>query len=245
MRKFGLIGEHLPHSFSGRYFAAKFEREGIAECEYSLYELPDIEGVLPLLDPVSGLEGFNITIPYKRDIMRYLDELSPEAAAVGAVNCVRRCGDRLVGYNTDIIGLKDSMVEFLGDARPAQALILGTGGAASAVEYVLRELGVAYSVVSRRSAEGRITYADVTAEVVAANQLIVNATPLGTYPDVESSPDLPYSQITSDHYLFDLVYNPPLTKFLEQGQSHGASICNGEAMLVGQAEAAWRIWNSR
>ncbi len=243
MRKFGLIGEHLPHSFSGKYFAAKFEREGIEGCEYSLYELPTIEAVEPLLDPEDGVEGFNITIPYKREIMRYLDALSPEAEAVGAVNCVKRSGDKLVGYNTDIIGLKDSMVKFLDGNRPKRALILGTGGAASAVEYVMKELGIEYTVVSRRGGEGRITYNDLTDSIIADNTLIINATPLGTYPDVESAPELPYRAITEGHYLFDLVYNPPLTKFLNLGKEQGATICNGEAMLVGQAEAAWKIWN--
>ncbi len=244
MRKFGLIGKHLPHSFSGRYFAEKFDREGITGCEYSLYELPSIEGVEPLLDHIDGLEGFNITIPYKRDIMRYLDSLSVEAEAVGAVNCVKREGDKLVGHNTDIIGLYNSLSNFLGDFRPSHALILGTGGAASAAEYVLNRLGVEYKIVSRQGGEGRLTYEDVTPEVVADNHLIINATPLGTFPNIETAPALPYSSITSSHYLFDMVYNPPLTKFLSRGEARGAAICNGEAMLVGQAEAAWQIWNS-
>lgn len=245
MRKFGLIGEHLPHSFSGHYFAAKFEREGITNCEYSLYELAQIEDVKPLLHPTDGLEGFNITIPYKRDIIQYLDVLSPEAKAVGAVNCVKRVDDKLIGYNTDIIGLYDSMVTFLDGAQPSHALILGTGGAASAVEYVMQQLNIAYKVVSRSKGEGRITYSELTPDIVATTPLIINATPLGTFPDVESAPDLPYQSLTPSHYLFDLVYNPPLTQFLKRGKERGAKICNGEAMLIGQAEAAWKIWNNR
>ncbi|MFR9672325.1 MAG: shikimate dehydrogenase [Rikenellaceae bacterium] len=247
MRKFGLIGEHLPHSFSGRYFASKFEREGITDCSYSLYELPHIEALEEqgLIAPLAegGLEGFNITIPYKRDVMRYLDRLSPEADSIGAVNCVKREGESLVGYNTDIIGLYNSMIDFLGEVRTSKALILGTGGAASAVEYVMRQLGIEYSVVSRSKGENRITYGELTPEVIAENLLIINATPLGTFPNVDSSPAIPYEAITPSHYLFDLVYNPPLTQFLERGRDQGASICNGEAMLIGQAEAAWKIWN--
>lgn len=243
MRRFGLIGEHLPHSFSGRYFAAKFEREGIAGCDYSLYELPTIEHLEQLLASEPPIEGFNVTIPYKQQVMKYLTKLSPEAEAIGAVNCVKREGEDLVGYNTDIIGFRDSLLTLLGGVRPTHALILGTGGAALAVEYILKELGIGYSVVSRSAAEGRITYADLTQEVVSESRLIVNATPLGTFPNVDSAPDIPYEYITASHFLYDLVYNPPLTKFLASGRSQGAAICNGEAMLVAQAEAAWSIWN--
>lgn len=243
MRRFGLIGEHLPHSFSARYFAEKFEQEGIEGCEYSLYELPNIEALEGLLNSTEGLEGFNITIPYKLDVMRYLDELSPEAEAIGAVNCVRIFEDRMVGHNTDVIGLRDSMVEFLGDYRPERALILGTGGASLAVIYVLRGLGIEYQVVSRRAKEGWITYDDITPELLRMTELIVNTTPLGTFPNVDSAPDLDYNMLTPSHHLFDLVYNPPLTKFLAEGQARGAKICNGEVMLIGQAEASWQIWN--
>ncbi len=243
MRKFGLIGEHLPHSFSGRYFAEKFLREGISGCEYSLYELASIADVEPLLNDTPELEGFNVTIPYKQQIMQYLTSLSAEAEAVGAVNCVKREGDGWVGYNTDVIGLRNSMLNFLDDVRPSHALILGTGGAALAAEYILRELGIDYTVVSRRESKNKITYSDITADVIAKNRLIINATPLGTYPNITTAPEIPYASLTSDHYLFDLVYNPPLTRFLESGELHGAHICNGSDMLVGQAEAAWEIWN--
>ncbi len=243
MRKFGLIGEHLPHSFSGRYFAAKFESEGIEGCEYSLYELPQIEALEELLRSTPELEGFNVTIPYKQQVMRYLTGLSAEAEAIGAVNCVKIEGEELIGYNTDVIGLRDSLLEFLGEERPSDALILGTGGAALAVEYIMRDLGIQYRVVSRSAGDGRITYEEVTEEVISSCKLIINATPLGTYPAVEGAAPIPYGAITPQHYLFDLVYNPPLTKFLAQGEAQGAKVCNGQAMLVGQAEAAWAIWN--
>ncbi len=244
MRKFGLIGEHLPHSFSGKYFAEKFETEGIEGCEYSLYELAKIEELEELLRSTPELEGFNVTIPYKQQVMRYLSSLSPEAEAVGAVNCVKRSEDgALVGYNTDVVGLRSSLLDLLGDARPKQALILGTGGAALAAEYILKEIGIDYILVSRSGGDGRLGYGDVTAEVIARNALIINATPLGTFPNVDTAPNIPYEHITPSHYLFDLVYNPPLTKFLSNGQVRGAKIRNGNDMLIGQAEAAWEIWN--
>ncbi len=243
MRRFGLIGEHLPHSFSAKYFAEKFCREGIEGCEYSLYELPQIEALEELLKSTDGLEGFNVTIPYKRDVMHYLDDISAEAAAIGAVNCVKLEQGKLRGYNTDVMGLRESMLEFLGDYRPERALILGTGGASLAVVYVLEELGIEYQIVSRSAREGWITYDDVTREVLESSKLIVNATPLGTFPDVESAPNIDYKVLTPSHYLFDLVYNPPLTKFLAEGKLRGSKICNGEAMLIGQAEGAWKIWN--
>ncbi len=244
MRQFGLIGEHLPHSFSGVYFADKFKREGICDSQYSLYELAKIEELEELLCLTPQMVGFNVTIPYKQQVMRYLTQLSPEAEAVGAVNCVKIDGEELIGYNTDIIGLGDSLRDFLGDARPSHALILGSGGASLAVEYILKELGIEYKVVSRtpRNAQ-QISYSDITPEVIAQNKLIINATPLGTFPNVESMPEINYEKLTSEHYLFDLVYNPPMTKFLKMGEVQGTKICNGQAMLVGQAEAAWRIWN--
>lgn len=242
MRKFGLIGRHLPHSFSGRYFTQKFEREGIDNCQYLLYEMATIEGVEDLLADAE-IEGFSVTIPYKLEVMRYLTSLSEEAEAVGAVNCVKRCGEELIGYNTDIIGFEESLKKFLGNERPAKALILGSGGASMAVEYVLGRLGIEFTIVSRSGGEGRYSYEQLTAEVIAENRLIVNATPLGTFPDVDNAPAIDYTLLTSSHYLYDLVYNPPLTKFLALGQQNGAKICNGEAMLVSQAEAAWRIWN--
>ncbi len=243
MRRFGLIGEHLPHSFSGKYFNEKFEREGILNCDFSLYELPTIEHLEQLLASQPPLYGFNVTIPYKQQVMRYLTKLSPEAEAVGAVNCVKIEGNDLTGYNTDIIGFRESLLNLLGECRPEHALILGTGGAALAVEYILNELNIEFSVVSRSAGEGRITYDEITKEVIDANKLIINATPVGTFPKVDFAPNIPYEYLTSEHFLYDLVYNPPLTKFLANGELKGASICNGEAMLVAQAEAAWTIWN--
>ncbi len=245
MRKFALIGEHLPHSFSAIYFAEKFKSEGIEDCEYSLCELATIEEVEPRLFDDKEVVGFNITIPYKLQIIDHLDSLSPEAEIIGAVNCVKILKDgKRRGYNTDIMGLRDSMLEFLGGDIPSKALILGTGGAAQSVQYLMTELGIEYLIVSRDITKGNITYDDISPEMIAEYRLIINATPLGTYPNVGSFPTLPYAYLTPNHYLYDLVYNPPLTQFLSFGQDRGAKICNGQAMLVGQAEAAWRIWNN-
>ncbi len=176
--------------------------------------------------------------------MEYLDHLSPEAERIGAVNCVAILQDgKRTGYNTDIMGLRDSMLEFLGADIPPRALILGTGGAAQAVQYLMMELGVDYLIVSRDPMKGNITYDDITPEMVGEYRLIINATPLGTFPNVDSFPKLPYAFLTPEHFLYDLVYNPPMTQFLSFGKDRGAKICNGQAMLVGQAEAAWKIWN--
>ncbi len=242
MKEYGLIGRPLGHSNSARYFTDKFRRAGIDDCSYSLFELPSIEELPRLLAEHPDLRGFNVTIPYKREVMRYLDDLSLEARNIGAVNCVKRDGGRLVGYNTDAIGLRQSLARFL-DRLPERALILGTGGASQAVQYILAEAGIAFDLVSRDPAKGNYTYDNLPCEVVEAARLIVNATPVGTYPNVDEAPRIPYAFVSPDHYLFDLVYNPPVTAFLDYGSQRGAHVCNGQEMFVGQAEAAWDIWN--
>lgn len=245
MRRFGLIGRPLGHSASAAYFAAKFEREGIADCVFALHELPSIDALPELLQAMPELEGFNVTIPYKRDVMRYLDELSFDARMIGAVNCVRReAGGRLVGHNTDIVGLRAALDELLGDESPGQALVLGTGGASQAVQYALTERNIPFFLVSRDAAKGHYTYDTLPCEVVEQSPLIVNATPVGTYPAVDDAPRIPYAYVTPAHRLLDLVYNPPLTQFLDYGRQRGARIMNGETMFRAQAEAAWEIWNA-
>ncbi len=244
-REYGLIGRVLGHSFSARYFSEKFLREGIEDCSYSLFEIPSIEDLPRLLTEHPDLRGFNVTIPYKQSVLRYLDDLSYEARMIGAVNTVRREGERLVGYNTDAIGLRASLSRFLDGTLPERALVLGTGGASQAVQYILSEMGIPFDLLSREAARGNYTYDNLPVEVLQAAKLIINSTPVGTYPDVEEAPRLPYAFLTPDHYLFDLVYNPPLTAFLDYGRQRGAKICNGQEMLVGQAEAAWAIWNGR
>lgn len=242
MRQFGIIGRPLGHSASARHFTAKFENEGL-DCHFEQYELPSIESLPELLERVP-LEGFNVTIPYKQQVMRYLDGLSDEAAKIGAVNCVRRYADgRMIGHNTDIIGLRVALAELLDGVTPEHALVLGTGGASQAVQYALTELGIPYDLISRDAAKGNYTYDNLPVEVVAESKLIVNATPVGTWPNVEEAPRIPYAYLSPEHHLLDLVYNPPLTQFLDYGQQRGAKIMNGERMFIGQAAAGWKIWN--
>lgn len=243
MREYGLIGRPLAHSRSEAYFTHKFAEEQLLDCTYTLFELPSVEALPNLLALHPDLCGLNVTIPYKRAVIPLLDELSLEARSIGAVNCVRREGGRLIGYNTDAVGVRSSLGGLIGSEPPRQALVLGTGGASQAVQYVLAEMGIEYALVSRDAARGNYTYDDLPCEVVAESHLIVNTTPVGTYPAIEEAPRLPYAFVSPLHRLFDLVYNPPLTQFLDYGRQRGARICNGEAMFVAQAEASWRIWN--
>lgn len=245
MRRFGLIGRTLGHSFSARYFADKFQREGLADTHrYDLFELPEIECVKELIATTEGLVGFNVTIPYKQQIIPYLDSLSAEARNIGAVNCVKIESDgRLTGYNTDIDGIRLSLDKLLGGVEIDAALILGTGGASQAVQYVLAERNIPYSIVSRDSAKGNLTYNDLKVEVTSSHHLIINSSPVGMYPHVDQCPDIPYELLTADHYLFDLVYNPERTLFAERAATMGAHTLCGLDMLYAQAESAWRIWN--
>ena len=243
MKRFGLIGKRLGHSFSAKYFAEKFEREGLQGCDYSLYELPEIECVKEfMLTP--DLVGFNVTIPYKQQIIPYLDALDAQAREVGAVNCVKIERDgRRVGYNTDVDGIRLSLDKLLGDEKVGSALVLGTGGASQAVQYVLRERGINYKVVSREKGKADLTYDDLTQDVMATHRLIINASPVGMYPACDNCPNIPYAMLSGSHYLFDLVYNPLTTRFMELGAEQGAATLSGIDMLYAQAESAWRIWN--
>ncbi len=245
MRRFGLIGRTLGHSFSAKYFTEKFEREGLAaECSYGLFELPDIACVEDLIASTPDLAGFNVTIPYKREVIPYLDSLSDEARNIGAVNCVKIMPDgKRAGYNTDVDGIRLSLDKLLGGAEVDAALVLGTGGAAQAVQYVLAERDIPFTIVSRDRAKGNMSYDDLSQETVADHHLIINASPVGMYPHVGEAPNIPYDGLTDRHYLFDLVYNPPLTRFLESGARRGAHTISGLDMLYAQAEAAWAVWN--
>lgn len=244
MREFGLIGRTLKHSFSQTYFTQKFHNLGLEDCRYELFELPEATDLAGLLSAHPHLAGLNVTIPYKEQIWPYLDELASSAARVGAVNVVEfTADDRRVGHNTDVVGFRESLARFYPhrDAG-SRALVLGTGGASKAVEVALRDLGIGYWLVSRNPLARGLTYHDLTPEVVAAHPLIINTTPLGTYPNVADCPPLPYHALTPRHYLFDLIYNPAETRFLQQGREAGAHVLNGFEMLCLQAEAAWKIW---
>lgn len=243
MNLYGLIGFPLGHSFSQRFFADKFTHEGLAGNEYRNFPIENIEMLPTLLQANPSLRGFNVTIPYKQQVMRFLSGIDGEAREIGAVNCVKVTDGGLVGYNTDAYGFRRSLEGLLGGFVPERALILGTGGASRAVAYVLGQMGIKFTFVSRRAGiTGSVTYDALTAGDVAASRLIVNATPLGTFPEVDSFPPIKYEGIGSGHYLFDLVYNPPVTRFMSLGAERGAKTVNGYDMLVGQAERSWDIW---
>ena len=239
MRLFGIIGNPLGHSQSAAFFTEKFTREGI-DAEYRAFEIPDIESIAALPE---NIEGFNVTIPYKRAIIPYLDDISPEAKAIGAVNCVRCRNGRRTGFNTDVVGIRRTLDLLIGSEEIDGALVLGSGGASAAVQYVLAERGIPFAIVSRDPARGNITYDDLDAGIIAESRLIINTTPIGMYPNVDAAPQLPYNAIDGRHMLFDLVYNPPLTRFLESGRAAGASTMDGVTMFIEQAQASWRIWN--
>ncbi|MBX2974380.1 MAG: shikimate dehydrogenase [Flavobacteriales bacterium] len=241
MARYGLIGRHLSHSFSQRYFTEKFGRDGLTSHRYDLFELDRIEALPELLASTPGLRGLNVTIPYKQAVIPYLHTLTPTAAAVGAVNTMDIRNGILTGHNTDVDGFRATLLPLIGDARP-RALVLGSGGASRAVAFVLRELGIRFRVVSRSRETGDITWDMLDPSLVSACPLIINTTPLGMHPAVDGMPDLPMSAVGLKHCLIDLVYNPEKTRFLLAGEAQGARVANGLTMLHAQAEAAWRVW---
>lgn len=244
----GLIGYPLSHSFSKKYFAEKFKEEKIAGYHYELYPIPTITALPNLIAETTNLLGINITIPYKQQALPYLDEVSEEAAKVGAVNTIKITNGRLKGYNTDVYGFEISLRQLLATATiplsSMKALVLGTGGAAKAVLYVLDKLGIKTQLVSRSAKKGQITYDKIDKACLEHHQIIVNTTPLGMSPNSDSAPALPYKYLSNQHFLYDLVYNPAVTKFLQMGLNHNAKIRNGLEMLHLQAEESWRIWTA-
>lgn len=243
MKRYGLIGYPLSHSFSKRFFEEKFQREGITDCAYELFSIPSIDELSRVLAAHADLKGLNVTIPYKQLVLPYLGDVSHLPERLLACNCIRIEGGVLTGYNTDVIGFEKSFTPQL-QPHHTKALLLGSGGAAAAVAYVLRKLGIAYKIVSRTGGAGEaLTYNQLDESIIAAHTVIINTTPLGMYPLVDQAPPLPYNALTSKHYLFDLHYNPARTLFLQYGEERGAAIKNGYEMLVIQAEESWRIWN--
>lgn len=248
MKLYGLLGYPLGHSFSAKYFAEKFAKEGI-DATYKNFEFAEVADAVAYLLQQDDLQGFNVTIPHKQAIIPYLNGLSAEAEAIGAVNvvCVKRDADgtvKLLGCNSDVVGFSNSIQPLLRPKLHSKALVLGTGGASKAVMYGLRKLGVEPIYVSRTPKEGQLTYNDLTPEVMRDYKVIVNCTPLGMYPKVDACPDIPYQYLTPDHLLYDLVYNPLETLFMKRGAAQGAVVKNGLEMLHLQAEAAWVDWNS-
>lgn len=245
----GLIGYPLSHSFSKKYFADKFEAESIEGYHYELFPIPSITELPTLIAKTPNLFGFNITIPYKEQALPYLDELSEEAAKIGAVNTIKITNGQLKGYNTDVYGFEISLRKLLATATmpfsEMQALVLGTGGASKAVLYVLDKLEIKTQLVSRSEKEGQITYDRIDKDCLDSHQIIVNTTPLGMSPNYDAAPALPYEFLSDEHFLYDLVYNPEVTKFLQMGLNRNAKIRNGLEMLHLQAEEAWRIWTAK
>ncbi len=242
LKRFGLIGFPLTHSFSKKYFTEKFAREGLSDHVYDLFPIPARADLPALLQQHPDLYGLNVTIPYKQEVLPFLDE-QRIPLGVAACNCIRIRNGRLTGYNTDVVGFQQSFAPGL-QPYHTHALVLGSGGAAAAVVYVLQKLGIQYRVVSRNSGDpSKLTYADLSRDIIAQHTVIINTTPLGTFPAVEVCPPIPYEWITQRHYAFDLVYNPAKTLFLQKAEEKGALIRNGYEMLLLQAEEGWRIWN--
>lgn len=246
MKKYGLIGYPLKHSFSIGYFNEKFSSEGI-DAEYVNFEIPAINDFIEVIQENPDLCGLNVTIPYKEQVIPFLDELDPDTAKIGAVNVIKiirqKAKVKLVGYNSDIIGFTQSIQPLL-QPHHRKALILGTGGASKAVYHGLKKLGIEGVFVSRtRKTEDMLTYEDLTPEIIQEHTVIVNCTPLGMYPKVDFCPDIPYQELTPNHLLYDLLYNPNVTLFMKKGEEQGAVTKNGLEMLLLQAFAGWEIWN--
>lgn len=244
MRRFGLIGYPLSHSFSPAYFSKKFENEGYADCLYEAFPIKSVEELPSLINNNPDLEGLNVTIPYKKEVVSFLNKSTEAVEQTGACNCIKIKNKIITGYNTDVTGFEKSLLHKLASAH-IKALILGTGGAAAAVEFVLKKLGIEFLFVSRNSnpVKSIITYKEVSSKILNEYKLIINTTPLGMYPDINKCPDILYDYITKEHYLYDLIYNPAQTLFLQKGIEKGAITKNGSDMLIIQAEESWKIWN--
>jgi len=245
MRKFGLLGYPLGHSFSRKYFSEKFKREKIRDCVYENYPLETLDLLPDLISQNHELCGLNVTIPYKTGIIKYIDDAEPAVNDIGAVNVlkIRRMSGviRISGFNSDITGINVSVRPYAGSIK--NTLILGTGGSSKAVAYTLKKLGINATLVSRTKKEESITYGDLTPEIVANAELIINTTPLGMFPEINTLPDIDYNLLNEKHILLDLVYNPEITTFLKKGKERGCRIITGLNMLYAQAERSWEIWN--
>lgn len=242
MRRFGLIGFPLTHSFSKKFFSEKFQRENIRDCEYENYPIGNIHQLQNLFKHVQNLVGINVTIPYKKEVIPFLTHVTPLVQEIGACNCIYLKEGERIGYNTDVPGFKHSLEPYL-KPHHQRALVLGTGGASAAVIYVLAQLNIPYVVVSRKAGNNSVAYEQLTEDIIDTHHLIINTTPLGTFPNITECPPIPFSGITDKHHLYDLVYNPAETLFIQKGRSQGATIQNGMDMLIEQALESWRIWN--
>ena len=239
--RYGLVGKNIAYSFSKGYFKEKFEKLGLANYSYENFDLQDINEFSDVLKNTSNLEGLNVTIPYKQEVIPFMNSLDSQAEQIGAVNTIQFTKDGPKGFNTDAYGFENSIRPFL-QHHHKKALILGTGGASKAVAFVLSELQIDSVFVSRNPSDEQMSYTDLNDKVFEEYTVLINCTPLGTHPNVEKKPNIPYQAITEKHLLFDLIYNPSKTAFLQEGESRGARICNGHRMLELQADRAWEIW---
>jgi shikimate dehydrogenase len=243
LRKFGLIGYPLSHSFSQGFFTEKFLAENITDAVYQNYPIETLAAFNLLWAENPELQGLNVTIPYKKAVIPFLDNPSTVVQSIAACNCIRKFNGAYYGYNTDVIGFEKSLLPFL-KPHHTKALVLGTGGASAAVVWVLKKLQMKYLIVSRTSGDNKINYKDLTETIVGEHTLIINTSPLGMFPNEQQAPAIPYEAITTQHHLYDLIYNPAETLFLKKGAAQGASTQNGLAMLHIQAEESWTIWNA-
>jgi shikimate dehydrogenase len=244
MRQFGLIGYPLTQSFSQKFFTEKFEKENLTDCRYDTFSIPSIDDLAIVLKNNPELYGLNVTIPYKEQVLSFLDEKSALVKKIKACNCIKIKNGKLSGHNTDAPAFEQSLKEKL-QPHHIKALILGTGGAAKAVEYSLKQLNISYKYVSRKPSAKSFSYEQLTDALMQEYEIVINTTPLGMHPNIIEAPQIPYHALTPKHYLFDVVYNPSKTLFLQKGEEQGAAIKNGYEMLVLQAEESWRIWNDQ
>jgi shikimate dehydrogenase len=245
MRKFGLIGFPLGHSFSKKYFTEKFQKEGLDDCQFELFEIETADQLKKIIAENPSLEGLSVTIPHKQAVIPFLDDLDPACEAIGAVNCIQIKEGKLTGYNTDYIGFRDSLEAWL-EGKKVSALVLGTGGASKAVCKALEDIGIEYLSVSRKATDSSISYDQLASkpQLFEKYRLIINCTPLGTFPNTDAMPSIPEEAFSENTLIFDLVYNPAVTKLMQTCLDKGGKAKNGLEMLEGQAEAAWKIWNS-
>lgn len=245
-KKYGLIGATVSHSFSKSYFDEKFFREGLRDYHYDLYSLPTIDDLKKLLEENPELEGLNVTIPYKEQVVKLLNEIDPEAKKIGAVNVIKIKDGKLKGFNTDSDAFYETLEKWFPRTKKSKALILGTGGSAKAVLQALKKLSISYETVSRDKGKADHTYEDIekNEKTISGVQLIINTTPLGMSPNTNSFPPIEYDLLTPEHYVYDLIYNPARTMFLQKAEMRGSHIKNGLEMLHIQAEKAWAIWNN-
>lgn len=243
---FGLIGQTVSHSFSKSYFDEKFFREGLRDHHYELFPLKDIQEIENLIQNTKGLTGLNVTIPYKEKVMDYLDEVDPAAKKIGAVNVIKIQNGKRKGFNTDMDAFYETIEKWLPKDRKFKALILGTGGSSKSVQEALIKLKIAFKLVSREASRGNYTYKDLekNPKIISDANLIINTTPLGMHPNTNSMPPIDYELLTADHYVYDLIYNPARTMFLQKAEMRGATAKNGLEMLHVQAEKSWGIWNN-